>query len=276
MPVAAEFGRNHLLAAMPDDELQRWLPQLECVALQAGQVLCGPGTIPSNVIFPTTAIVSLLYETESGDSAEVAVIGNEGMIGIALFMGGQSTPSRAVVRSAGRALRLSAQTVKDTFARSDSARRLMLNYTLALITQTAQMVACNRHHSVHQQLCRWILQSLDRLQGSEIVVTQELISQMLGVRRESVTEAALLLQKAGLIRYARGHISVIDRSGLEARACECYAMVREAYARLLPGNVAFDRREAERAAPPYASAARRVATSLAAAEERAPLAPVAS
>lgn len=266
MPVAAEFGRNHLLAAMPDDELQRWLPQLEGVALRAGQVLCEPGTTPSSVIFPTTAIVSLLYETASADSAEVAVIGNEGMVGIALFMGGQSTLSRAVVRSAGQGLRLSAQTVNDTFTRSAPVRRLMLNYTLALIAQTSQTVACNRHHSVVQQLCRWILQSLDRLQGSEIVITQELISQMLGVRRESVTAAAQMLQKAGLIRYARGHISVIDRSGLEAHACECYAIVREAHARRLPGSAVFGQREARRAAPSHAPAVRRAATDLATAE----------
>jgi CRP-like cAMP-binding protein len=256
MSTASESWNNHLLTALPDGERQRWLTQFEPVQLRAGQVLCESGAIPSHVLFPTTAIVSLLYETASGASAEVAVVGNEGMIGIALFMGGQSTPSRAVVRSSGAALRLPAQTVKDTFTRSEPVRRLLLHYTLTLIAQTMQTAVCNRHHSVHQQLCRWLLLSLDRLQGNEIVITQELIAQMLGVRRETVTETALALQKDGLISYVRGHISVRDRAGLEGRACECYAVVRREQDRLLPANAVFGRHDPEprrRAAPPRVS-----------------------
>jgi CRP-like cAMP-binding protein len=190
------------------------------------------------VYFPTTAIVSLLYVLEDGASAEIALVGNEGVVGIALFMGGESTPSRAVVQSAGQGLRLNARTVKQEFELAGPVMHLLLRYTQALLTQMAQTAVCNRHHSLDQQLCRWLLLSLDRLQGTELAMTQELIANMLGVRREGVTEAALSLQKAGLIRYARGHITVIDRAGLERRTCECYEVVKTEYDRLLPDRVA--------------------------------------
>ena len=225
---------NHLLAALPDAEWQRWLPQLERVEMPLGQVLYESGVTLSHVYFPTTAIVSLLYVMENGASAEIAVVGNEGIVGISLFMGGDSTSSRAVVQSAGLGLRLKAQILKDDFNRAGPVLHLLLRYTQALITQMAQTAVCNRHHSLDQQLCRWLLLSLDRLQGNELVMTQELIANMLGVRREGVTEGALKLQQAGLIRYARGHISVLDRDGLQKRSCECYAVVKKEYARLLP------------------------------------------
>jgi CRP-like cAMP-binding protein len=225
---------NHLLGALPDAEWQRWLPQLERVEMPLGQVLYEAGTTLSHVYFPTTAIVSLLYVMENGASAEIAVVGNEGIVGISLFMGGDSTSSRAVVQSAGLGLRLKAQVMKDDFNRAGPVLHLLLRYTQALITQMAQTAVCNRHHSLDQQLCRWLLLSLDRLQGSELVMTQELIANMLGVRREGVTEGALKLQQAGLIRYARGHISVLDRNGLQKRSCECYAVVKKEYDRLLP------------------------------------------
>jgi CRP-like cAMP-binding protein len=225
---------NHLLAALPDAEWQRWLPQLERIEMPLGQVLYESGGTLSHVYFPTTAIVSLLYVMENGASAEIAVVGNEGIVGISLFMGGDSTSSRAVVQSAGLGLRLKAQIMKDDFNRAGPVLHLLLRYTQALITQMAQTAVCNRHHSLDQQLCRWLLLSLDRLQGSELVMTQELIANMLGVRREGVTEGALKLQQAGLIRYARGHISVLDRSGLQKRSCECYAVVKKEYDRLLP------------------------------------------
>jgi CRP-like cAMP-binding protein len=225
---------NHLLAALPDAEWQRWLPQLELVEMPLSQVLYESGATLSHVYFPTTAIVSLLYVMENGASAEIAVVGNEGIVGISLFMGGDSTSSRAVVQSAGRGLRLKAQAMKDDFNRAGPVLHLLLRYTQALITQMAQTAVCNRHHSLDQQLCRWLLLSLDRLQGNELVMTQELIANMLGVRREGVTEGALKLQQAGLIRYARGHITVLDRHGLEKRTCECYAVVKKEYDRLLP------------------------------------------
>jgi CRP-like cAMP-binding protein len=225
---------NDLLAALPDADWQRWLPQLERVEMPLGQVLYEPGATLSHVYFPTTAIVSLLYVMENGASAEIAVVGNEGIVGIALFMGGDSTSSRAVVQSAGLGLRLKAQIVKEDFNRAGPLLHLLLRYTQALITQMAQTAVCNRHHSLDQQLCRWLLLSLDRLKGNELVMTQELIANMLGVRREGVTEGALKLQQAGLIRYARGHISVLDRDGLEKRTCECYAVVKKEYDRLLP------------------------------------------
>jgi len=223
-----------LLAALPDAERQRWLPQLERVEMPLGRVLYESGGSLSHVYFPTTAIVSLLYVMENGASAEIAVVGNEGIVGISLFMGGESTSSRAVVQSAGLGFRLDAQTMKDEFDRAGSVLHLLLRYTQALITQMAQTAVCNRHHSLDQQLCRWLLLSLDRLQGNELVMTQELIANMLGVRREGVTEGALKLQQAGLIRYARGHISVLDRPGLEKRSCECYSVVKREYDRLLP------------------------------------------
>jgi CRP-like cAMP-binding protein len=229
--------RNHLLAALPNDEWQRWLPQLELVDLPLGEVLHESGGTLSHVVFPTTAIVSLLYVMENGASAEIAVVGNEGVVGISLFMGGESTPSRAVVQSAGQAYRLSSAAIKEEFKRLP-VLHLMLRYTQALITQMSQTAVCNRHHSLDEQLCRWLLLSLDRLDGNELRMTQELIANMLGVRREGVTESALNLQKAGLIRYARGHISVLDRPGLERRTCECYAVVRKEYDRLLPDTMA--------------------------------------
>ena len=201
-------------------------------------VLYESGSPQSHVYFPTTAVVSLLYVTERGESAEIAVIGNEGVVGIALFMGGETTPNRAVVQSAGAGYRLKATTIKAEFDRSAPVMHLLLRYTQALITQMAQTAVCNRHHSVDQQLCRWLLMSLDRLHGSELTMTQELIANMLGVRREGVTEAALKLQRAGLIIYTRGHIQVLDRPGLELRTCECYAVVKTEYARLLPRRTA--------------------------------------
>ena len=225
---------NHLLAALPEADLARWMGELEWVAMPLGQVLYESGRTLSHVVFPTTAIVSLLYVMENGASAEIAVVGREGVVGIALFMGGESTPSRAVVQSAGEGWRLRASTIKDEFNRSHPVMHLLLRYTQALITQMAQTAVCNRHHSLDQQLCRWLLLSLDRLSGNQLVMTQELIANMLGVRREGVTEAALKLQKLGLIRYARGHITVLDRAGLAARTCECYEVVKKEYDRLLP------------------------------------------
>jgi CRP-like cAMP-binding protein len=228
---------NQLLASMPDAEWLRWLPQLELVDMPLGQVLYESGRTLSHVYFPITSIVSLLYVMENGSSAEIAVVGFEGVVGISLFMGGESTPSRAVVQSAGQGFRMQAQTIKDEFNRSGPVMHLLLRYTQALITQMAQTAVCNRHHSLDQQLCRWLLLSLDRLKGTELVMTQELIANMLGVRREGVTEAALSLQKAGLIRYSRGRISVLDREGLEHRTCECYAVVKKEYDRLLPDRL---------------------------------------
>ena len=225
---------NGLIAALSLAEQARWLPLLEPVELPLGQVLYESGRELTHVYFPTTAIVSLLYVMENGASAEIAVVGNEGLVGISLFMGGGSTPSRAVVQSAGQGYRLGAPAMKDEFNRAGPVMHLMLRYTQALITQMAQTAVCNRHHSLDQQLCRWLLLSLDRLPGSELVMTQELIANMLGVRREGVTEAALKLQAAGLIRYTRGRVNVLDRPGLEQRTCECYGVVKKEYDRLLP------------------------------------------
>jgi CRP-like cAMP-binding protein len=232
--VANDLRDNLLLAALPQTELQRWSSELEPVALPLGSVVYESGGELSHVYFPTTAIVSLLYVMENGASAEIAVVGNEGIVGISLFMGGESTSSRAVVQSAGRGYRLKAQVMKDEFNRAGAVLHLLLRYTQALITQMGQTAVCNRHHSLDQQLCRWLLLSLDRLDGNQLVMTQELIANMLGVRREGVTEGALKLQKSGLIRYARGHITVIDRGGLEKRVCECYSVVKKEYDRLLP------------------------------------------
>jgi CRP-like cAMP-binding protein len=229
---------NHLLAALPPAEWARWVPQLELVDLPLGLVLYESGRILTHVYFPTTAIVSLLHVMENGASAEIAVVGNEGVVGISLFMGGESTPSRAVVQSAGQGYRLKSATMKEEFAKASPVLHLMLRYTQALITQMAQTAVCNRHHSLDQQLCRWLLLSLDRLSGNELVMTQELIANMLGVRREGVTEGALKLQHAGLIRYSRGKISVLDRPGLELRTCECYNVVKKEYDRLLPAKIA--------------------------------------
>jgi CRP-like cAMP-binding protein len=230
----ADLIQNHLIEALPDGELQRLLPQIERVEMPLGQVLCESGDTLSHVYFPTTAIVSLLYVLENGASAEIAVVGNEGIVGISLFMGGESTSSRAVVQSAGVGFRLKAQALKNEFNRAGALLHLLLRYTQALITQMAQTAVCNRHHSLDQQLCRWLLLSLDRLQGNELVMTQGLIANMLGVRREGVTESALKLQQVGLIRYSRGRISVLDRARLERRSCECYAVVKKEYDRLLP------------------------------------------
>jgi CRP-like cAMP-binding protein len=230
-------NQNHLLSQLPAAERQRWWPQIEYFDMPLGQVLYEAGGALTHVYFPTTAIVSLLYVMENGASAEIAVVGNEGIVGISLFMGGDSTPSRAVVQSAGSGFRLKAQVMKSEFDKAGAVLHLLLRYTQALITQMAQTAVCNRHHSLDQQLCRWLLLSLDRLQGNELVMTQELIANMLGVRREGVTEGALKLQQAGLIRYARGHITVLDRPGLEKRSCECYAVVKKEYDRLLPDKV---------------------------------------
>ena len=238
MSAVDEPRQNRLLAALPDAESRRWLPYLEAVDLPLGKVLYESGATMSHVFFPTTAIVSLLYVMENGASAEIAVVGNEGLVGISLFMGGRSTPSRAVVQSAGRGFRLSAPRVKDEFERAGPVLHLLLRYTQALITQMAQTAVCNRHHSLDKQLCRWLLLSLDRLEGPDLVMTQSLIANMLGVRREGVTEAARTLQQVGLIRYSRGHITVLDRRGLERRTCECYAVVKREYDRLLPAMLA--------------------------------------
>ncbi|MEO6919405.1 MAG: Crp/Fnr family transcriptional regulator [Collimonas sp.] len=231
--------KNHLLAALPDSEWQRWLPLLESVELPLGRVLYESGSTLSYVYFPTTAIVSLLYLLENGASAEIAVVGNEGIVGVSLFMGGESTPSRAVVQSAGHGFRLQSRAMKEEFNRAGPVLHLLLRYTQSLITQMTQTAVCNRHHTLDQQLCRWLLLSLDRLQGNDLVMTQELIANMLGVRREGVTEAAGHLQQAGLISYSRGHITVLDRPGLELRTCECYAVVKKECDRLLPDKQAI-------------------------------------
>ena len=225
--------QNQLLAALPAADMARWLAQLELVDMPLGDVLYESGGKLSHIYFPTTSIVSLLYVLADGASAEIAIVGREGLVGISLFMGGKSTPSRAVVQSAGQAYRLSAQVMLQDFNRGGPVLHLLLRYTQALITQMAQTAVCNRHHSLDQQLCRWLLLSLDRLDSNELKMTQELIANMLGVRRESVTEAAGHLQDAGLIRYHRGHISVLDRVGLERRTCECCAVVKREYERLL-------------------------------------------
>ena len=230
--------KNHLLAALAGEQWQRWQPLLEQVDMPLGQVLYESGKTLSHIYFPTTSIVSLLYVMENGASAEIAVVGNEGLVGVSLFMGGGSTPSRAVVQSAGHGFRLKASAMKDEFDKGGPVLHLLLRYTQALITQMSQTAVCNRHHSLDQQLCRGLLLSLDRLNDNKLVMTQELIANMLGVRREGVTEAAAKLQKAGLIRYNRGRISVLDRPGLEKRSCECYAVVKKEYDRLLPEKIA--------------------------------------
>jgi CRP-like cAMP-binding protein len=218
--------QNHLLAALSAAERERLYPHLRLVKMPLGKALYESGDILRNVYFPVDCIVSLLYVLENGASAEISVVGNEGLIGVALFMGGETTPSRAIVQSAGHAYRLDGQRLKDEFHRNGGLQLLLLRYTQALITQMAQTAVCNRHHSVDQQLCRWLLLSLDRLASDELVMTQELIANMLGVRREGVTEAAGKLQKLGVIRYSRGHISVLDRPKLEQLCCECYSVVK--------------------------------------------------
>ena len=224
--------RNHLLAALSSEERDRLFPHLRLVTMPLGKVLYESGDVQRYVYFPTDSIVSLLYVMESGASAEVSVVGNEGVIGIALFMGGETTPSRAIVQSAGHAYRLIGQRLKDEFHRSGGMQLLLLRYTQALITQMAQTAVCNRHHSVDQQLCRWLLLSLDRLSSNELIMTQDLIANMLGVRREGVTEAAGKLQKLGVIRYSRGRITVLDRPQLEQLSCECYGLVKKETDRL--------------------------------------------
>jgi CRP-like cAMP-binding protein len=236
--ISRDPKKNHLLAALPLHEWERWQSWLEPFDMPLGQVLYESGVTMSYVYFPTTSIVSLLYMMEDGASAEIAVVGSEGMVGVSLFMGGNSTPSRAVVQSAGKGFRLKAHIMKTEFDRSGPVLHLLLRYTQALITQMTQTAACNRHHTLDQQLCRWLLLSMDRLTGNDLVMTQELIANMLGVRREGVTEAAGQLQKAGLIRYARGRITVLNRLGLEKRTCECYAVVKKEYDRLLPDKLA--------------------------------------
>jgi CRP-like cAMP-binding protein len=226
--------QNRLLAALSPEERQRIFPHLQLVPLRLGQVLYESGAVLRHVYFPTDSIVSMLYVLADGASAEISVVGNEGLIGIALFMGGETTPSRAIVQSAGFAYRLVGQHLKDEFHRSGDMQLLLLRYTQALITQMAQTAVCNRHHSVDQQLCRWLLLSLDRLTSNKLVMTQELIANMLGVRREGVTEAAGKLDKLGVIRYARGNITVLDRPKLEKLCCECYAVVKNESDRLLP------------------------------------------
>jgi CRP-like cAMP-binding protein len=226
-------NQNHLIAALPTAEYERVAAHLQLVPMLLGQVLYEPGEQLQHAYFPTTAIVSLHYVTENGASAETAGVGNEGVVGIALFMGGGTTPSSAVVKTAGHAYRLERRVLKQEFDRAGAMQRLFLRYTQALITQTTQTAACNRHHSVEQQLCRWLLSTLDRVPTRELIITQELVASMLGVRREGITEAAGKLQNAGFIRYRRGHIAVLDRSGLETRACECYAVVKKELSRLL-------------------------------------------
>jgi CRP-like cAMP-binding protein len=225
---------NKLLASLPEPEWRRWQPHLEWVDMSLGSVVYEPGDTLEYVYFPATAIVSLLYVMQNGSSAEIAVVGNEGIVGVALFMGGQSTSSRAVVQSAGRSIRLKSAIMKEEFDRAGPVLHLFLRYTQALLTQMSQTAVCNRHHSLDQQLCRWLLLSLDRLKGTELRMTQDLIAKMLGVRREGVTESALKLQKDGIIRYARGRITVLDRDALEKRTCECYGVVKLEYDRLLP------------------------------------------
>lgn len=229
---------NRLLAALPPDEWSRWASTVEPVTLPLGAVLYESGGQMSHVYFPTTSIVSLLHLLEDGSSAEIALVGNEGLVGFAVFMGGETTPSRAVVQSAGSGYRVPGRWVKDAFGRSLPVLHLFLRYTQALLTQMAQTAVCNRHHSLDQQLCRWLLLSLDRLKGNDLVMTQELIANMLGVRREGVTTAAGRLQRDGLISYRRGHITVLKRSEVERRSCECYAAVKAEYDRLLPREIA--------------------------------------
>ena len=229
----ADPQHNHLLAALAPVDYERLQAHLEMVPMSLGEVLYEPGGRLHHAYFPTTAILSLHYVMEDGASAEIAGVGNEGMLGVSLFMGGLTTPSRAIVQTAGRAYRLSAHHLIDEFNRGGPLLQLLLRYSQALITQMTQTGACNRHHGVEQQLCRWLLLTLDRMPTSDLVMTQELIASMLGVRRESVTEAAGNLKQRGVISYRRGHITVLDRAGLEAHVCECYAVVRNEFARLL-------------------------------------------
>jgi CRP-like cAMP-binding protein len=231
--------QNHLFYCIPHVEWERLLPHIEPSELPIGKVLYESVSKMSHVYFPSTAIVSLLYSLENGSSAEIAIVGNEGIIGISILMGGESTSSRAVVQSAGQGYKIKSSIFLEEFNKAGPVMHLLLRYTQALITQMSQTAVCNRHHTLDQQLCRWLLLSLDRLTGNELIMTQELIANMLGVRREGVTEAALKLQRAGLIQYSRGHIKVINRQGLEQRTCECYQVVKTEYLRLLPNKLAI-------------------------------------
>lgn len=226
--------QNHLLAALPIEDLRLWLPYLEAVDLPLGQVLYEAGTTLSHVYFPTTAVVSLLYVMHNGDSAEIAVVGNDGLVGISLIMGGGSTPSRALVQNGGKGFRIEAELVQKKFENSKHVLHLFLRYTQALITQMTQSAACNKHHSLDQQLCRWLLLTLDRYQGNELTMTRQLIANMLGTSGDNMRDGAQKLQDAGLIHYAKGRITVLDREGLEKRSCECYRIVKDEYERLLP------------------------------------------
>ena len=226
-------NQNHLLAALPKAEFDRLAPHLELVPMRLGEILYEPGGQLQHAYFPTTSIVSLHYVIESGASAEIAGVGNEGVVGISLFMGGNTTPSAAVVQTAGHAYRLERRRLKEEFDRAGAVLRLLLRYTQALITQMTQTAVCNRHHSVEQQLCRWLLVTLDRVPSGELTMTQELVASMLGVRREGITEAAGRLRDDGLIGYRRGHISVLEREGIETRSCECYGVVKVEFDRLM-------------------------------------------
>jgi len=234
MPEVASPQQNHILNALPLAERERLFPHLKLVALPLGMVLYEPGDTLRHIYFPTDSIVSLLYVLEDGASAEISIVGNEGVIGVALFMGGETTTNRALVQSAGSAYRLTGKRLKQEFLRHGETHHVLLRYTQALLTQMAQTAVCNRHHTVDQQLCRWLLLSLDRLSSDKLTMTQELIANMLGVRREGVTEAAGKLQKLGVIRYKRGEITVLDRPRLEKLSCECYAVVKKESDRLLP------------------------------------------
>jgi CRP-like cAMP-binding protein len=237
MPAPQNPNQNHLLAALPTAEFERLAPHLEPVEMLLGDVLYESGGLLNHVYFPTTAILSVHYVMENGSSSEIAGVGNEGVLGISLFMGGNTTPSRAVVQTGGQGYRLKSSLMLQEFQRGGLMQQLMLRYTQALITQMSQTAACNRHHSLVQQLCRWLLLTLDRMPTNELVMTQELVASMLGVRREGVTEAAGKLQQAGVIRYRRGHITVLDRSGLESQVCECYEVVKKEFLRLLPDEL---------------------------------------
>lgn len=226
--------QNHLLGAIPETEWARFAPDLTPVVMELGDVLYETGSDQPYVYFPTNSIVSLLYVMEDGSSAEIAIVGNEGLVGISLFMGGGTTSSRAIVQSAGHAFRMRGEFIREEFFHAGPVQQLFLRYTQALLTQMAQTAACNRHHGVDQQLCRWLLMSLDRLPSDELTMTHELIANMLGVRREGVTEAAGKLQHAGVIEYSRGRIRVLDRPRLELMACECYEVVKKEFARLMP------------------------------------------
>ena len=230
--------QNRILASLPDADLWRWLPHLELIDMPLGHVLYETGAAENFVYFPTTVIVSLLYVMENGDSAELAVVGNEGIVGVSLFMGGNTTTSRAVVQNGGKGYRLNAQALKTEFDRAGPVTHVLLRYTQALIAQISQTAGCNRHHSLDQQLCRWLLLSLDRVPGHALVMTQDLIAKMLGVAPEGVTHAIFRLQMVGHINYSKGIITVLDRSGLEKRSCECYEVVRKEYERLLPLQIA--------------------------------------